>query len=258
MEEPILYEQIGAVAILTLNRPESLNAFSPAMARLLWATLDRIGADPSVRALVLPGAGRGFCAGADVKRFPGIGSEPDNDWGSPRGMIDLPVRLQALPQPSVCAVNGDAAGGGFGVALASDFRIASETARFGAVQIRRGVMADAGLTYFLPRWLGVEQALRLMLTGRMISAAEALALGLVGEVVAVDRLRDRALEFAAELARGPRLATRLTREAVYRGLDATLEESLDREHEGIRACFQGPDVREGALAFVEKRPPVFH
>ncbi len=249
----VLLERRGRVALLTLNRPERLNAFAAATARCLWPLLDEIAADDALRVVVLTGAGRGFCAGADLKA---LGSG-DDDWGSKRGMIDIPARLQALPQPSIAAINGVAAGAGFGVALGADLRIASESASFIAAQIKTAQVPDAGLTYFLPRLIGVERALRVALTGRPIPAREALEMGLVGEVVAPDALLERALALAEEIARGPRLATRLTRRAIHLGASSSLEAALDEEYRALVEAHGDPDAAEAIRAFVEKRPPRF-
>lgn len=249
----VLLERRGRVALLTLNRPERLNAFAAATARCLWPLLDEVAADDEIRVLVLTGAGRGFCSGADLKA---LGSG-DTDWGSRRAMIDVPARLQALPQISIAAVNGVAAGAGFGIALGCDLRIASEDASFLAAQIKTAQVPDAGLTYFLPRLVGVERALRIALGGRPIPAREALELGLVGEVVAPDVLLERALALADEIARGPRLATRLTRRAIQHGASSTLEEALEEEYRALIEAHGDPDTSEAIRAFVEKRPPRF-
>jgi len=255
--EHVLLERHGAVAVLTLNRPARLNAFAAATNRRLIGLLDEIARDEAIRAVVLTGAGRGFCAGADLKALAGADGPRDDDWGCPRGMIDLPLRLRALPQPSVCAVNGVAAGAGFGLALATDLRVASSDARFVAAQIRTAQVPDAGLTYILPRLLGTERALRAALLAEPIAAEEALALGIVGEVVAPDLLLSHSLELAGRLAALPRLATRLTRAAIYRALDRGLETALSFEFEALVEASRDPDVAEAVRAFVEKRPPRF-
>jgi len=255
--EQVLLERCGAVAILTLNRPERLNAFAAPTNRRLLALLDEIACDDAIRALVLTGAGRGFCAGADLKALAGADGPRDGDWGSPRGMIDLPLRLRALPQPSVCAVNGVAAGAGFGLALATDLRVASTAARFVAAQIQTAQVPDAGLTYILPRLLGTERALRVALLAEPIGADEALALGIVGEVVAPELLLERSVAVAQRLAALPRLATTLTRHAIYRALDRGLETALAFEYEALVTANRDPDVAEAVRAFTEKRPPRF-
>lgn len=250
----VLLERRGKVAVVTLNRPERLNAFAPSTARALWGALDAIAADDGLRAVVLTGAGRGFCAGADLKA---LADGADSDWGSRRGMIDIPLRLRDLPQPSICAINGVAAGAGFGVALAADLRVASEEASFIAAQIRTAQVPDAGLTWFLPRLVGSEHALRIALSGRAIPAREALDLGLVGEVVPSARLLERALELAGEIAAGPALATRLARRAIHRGAEIGLDEALDGEFAALVEANRDPDVGEAIRAFIEKRSPRF-
>ena len=261
MAEPerahVLLERRDAVAIVTLNRPERLNAFSAATNRHLLAVLDEIAHDDGIRAIVLTGAGRGFCAGADLKALAGADGPRDTDWGSPRGMIDLPLRLRALPQPSVCAVNGVAAGAGFGLALATDLRVASSTARFVASQIQTAQVPDAGLTYILPRLLGTERALRVTLLAEPIAADEALALGLVGEVVAPELLLPHGIALAQRLAALPRAATRIARRIVYRAMDSGLETALAFEYAGLVEANRDPDVAEAVRAFTEKRPPRF-
>ncbi|MFM7142944.1 MAG: enoyl-CoA hydratase/isomerase family protein, partial [Alphaproteobacteria bacterium] len=181
----------------------------------------------------------------------------DDDWGSPRGMIDFAVRLRALPQLSIAAVNGVAAGAGFGMALSADLRVAGQGASFVAAQIRTAQVPDAGLTWFLPRMIGTERALRVCLLGRPVAAAEALALRLVGEVVPDDRVLPRALEIAREIASGPRLATRLARRAVLAGAESDLESALDEEYRALVEANRHPDVAEAIRAFVGKRPPRF-
>lgn len=252
----VLLERRGAVALVTLNRPDRLNAFDAATTRSFLAVLDAVAADRDARVVVLTGAGRGFCSGADLKALADTGGR-DMDWGSPRGMIDIPVRLRELPQPTICAVNGVAAGAGFGIALAADLRVASEDASFIAAQVRTAQVPDAGLTWFLPRLLGTERALRIALSGRPIGAREALELGLVGEVVAPADLCARAFALAGEIAAGPRLATRLTRRAIHRGAESSLDAALDEEFAALVEANRDPDVAEAIRAFVEKRAPRF-
>ena len=257
MDEHVRYERIGRVALLTINRPERLNALTAATARRMWALLDEVAADDAVRAVVLTGAGRGFCAGADLKDLGGYDGERDRDWGSPRGAMDFAVRMRALPQPSICAVNGVAAGAGFAMALATDLRVASEHASFIASQIRTARTPDAGLTWFLPRMVGYERALDICLTGRTVDAEEAFRLGLVSEVVPAEQLLERTMERAEALAAGPGLATRLARRLVQDSAERTLDEQLDAEYAALAEAGAHPDVDEGTRAFVEKRPPSF-
>lgn len=253
----VLMERHGSVAVLTLNRPERLNAFAAPTNRALVAHLDAIRRDATIRAVLLTGAGRGFCAGADLKALGGADGTRDDDWGSPRGMIDLPLLLRDLPQPSVCAVNGVAAGAGFGLALATDLRVASSAASFVAAQIRTAQIPDAGLTWILPRLLGAERAARVCLLADTIGAEEARALGLVGEVVAPDALMPRAMALAEQLAALPRTAVRLTRAALAHGTIGDLDAALQREYDGLIEANRDPDVAEAVRAFAEKRPPRF-
>jgi len=255
--EHVRLERHGAVAVVVLNRPERLNAFDAATSRRMHAVLDEVEADDGVRAVVLTGAGRGFCAGADLKALGGADGPRDDDWGSRRGMIDVAARLHALPQPSVCALNGVAAGAGFGLALATDLRVASSEARLLAAQIKTAQVPDAGLTFFLPRLVGLERALRIVLLADPIEADEALAIGLVGEVVPPGELMQRALQLAQRLASGPRLATRLTRAALHQGAETDLETALEREYAALVEANRDPDVAEALRAFAENRPPRF-
>ena len=255
--EHVLLERRGAVAILTLNRPERLNAFAAPTNRAIVAHLDTIRRDETIRAVLLTGAGRGFCAGADLKALGGADGARDSDWGTPRGMIDLPLLFRDLPQPSVCAVNGVAAGAGFGLAVATDLSVASTNASFVAAQIRTAQIPDAGLTWILPRLLGAERAARVCLLAETISAEEARALGLVGDVVAPDLLMPRALELAERVAALPRAAVRLTRDALAHGMTSDLGAALQREYDGLIEANRDPDVAEAVRAFAEKRPPRF-
>jgi 2-(1,2-epoxy-1,2-dihydrophenyl)acetyl-CoA isomerase len=255
--EHVRLERRRRVALVTLDRPARLNAFAAATNRRLLALLDEIARDEAIRVVVVTGAGRAFCAGADLKVLGEAAGVRDDDWGSPRGMLDAVLRLRTLPQASVCAVNGVAAGAGFGLALATDLRIASNAAHFVASQIRTAQVPDAGLTWFLPRMVGLERALRIALLADPIPAEEALALGLVGEVVEPDALLPRALELAERLAALPRTAARLTREVIRRGAESDLAAALDGELEALVAANRDPDVAEAVRAFAEKRPPRF-
>jgi len=255
--EHVLLERRDRVALVTLHRPERLNAFAAATNRRLLGVLGEVAADDGIRAVVLTGAGRGFCAGADLKALGGGDGPRDDDWGSPRGMLDAVLRIRELPQPSVCAVNGVAAGAGFGLALATDLRVASSAARFVASQIKTAQVPDAGLTWFLPRLVGMERALRVTLLADEISATDALALGLVGEVVEPEALLATGLALAERLAALPRTAARLTREAMYRGAENDLATALDAEYQALLAASRDPDVAEAMRAFVERRAPRF-
>ena len=206
MNDDVLLEREGRVAVLTLNRPQRLNAFTAATARRMWELLDAIAGDDDVRVVLLTGAGRAFCAGADLKALGGSDGARDDDWGSRRGMIDFATRLRALPQPSIAAVNGVAAGAGFGMALAADLRIASTDASFIAAQIRTAQVPDAGLTWFLPRLAGDQRARALAMLAPQIPAEKAKEWGLIWDVVDDAALMTTATEIARKLADGPTLA----------------------------------------------------
>jgi len=260
MAEPhVIYEKGDGIATIALNRPESLNAYSPEMRAGIARAIDDIADDVGVKVMIITGRGRGFCSGQDMKlRL----SQNPADVGlgeryrlSPAGW--LAQRINDLSKPSIAAVNGVAAGGGFGLTLACDIRIASENARFTAGFVRRALTVDTGLSYFLPKLVGMSRALELALTGDVIDAAEALRIGLVNRVVPHEKLMDEARALAARLAKGPPLAIQITKRAMYRAQTMTLPEALEHETYGQQICIASEDFEEGRKAFVEKREPVF-
>ena len=211
------------LATVTLNRPEKLNALTPELCDELIATLRRVSSDAAVRAIILTGAGRAFCAGADLSM---LGSDGDALVAAGK---QIALLIRGAPQPVIAAVNGAAAGGGVNLALACDYRIAADTATLGQVFARLGLGPDWGGSYFLPRLVGSSRALELLWSARMVPASEALALGLVDRVVPADRLLTETRALAAAWATYPALALRRAKEAVYRSTDATLSEMLDHE-----------------------------
>ncbi|MBI4301776.1 MAG: enoyl-CoA hydratase [Chloroflexi bacterium] len=250
--------------MLTLNRPDRLNAVSPGMEAGLASAIAEVQNNDSVRVLILTGAGRGFCSGADVERLAIRAAAAEkgekrravlHPLGRPRDFV--PYLLQSLSKPTIAAVNGIAAGMGLGICLACDLRIASEEARFSSMFIRRGLMPDNGVSYFLPRIVGTAKALELALTGDIIDAKEALRLGLVNKVVSPEELMRATKEFAVRLAKGPTMALELTRRAIYLGASADLETVLEFEGRGQGICFSTEDFVEGARAFLERREPKF-
>ncbi|HEX2021098.1 MAG TPA: enoyl-CoA hydratase-related protein [Candidatus Thermoplasmatota archaeon] len=248
----------GGVAVLTLNRPSVLNAFTLATIRELRARLAEAVADPAVGAVVLTGAGRGFCAGGDVAEMEA------NVARAERHFLDLTADHHAVvrllvegPKPVVCAVNGVAAGGGFGLALCGDLRIAGASARFKPSYFKLGVAPDGGSTWLLPRLVGFARAQELLFHDRVVGAPEALALGLVHEVVPDDRLMPRALEEAQALARGPSFALAAAKRLMAATTSSDVFAQLALERRLNSASGATPEFAEGARAFREKREPDF-
>jgi enoyl-CoA hydratase len=244
---------------LVLNRPAALNAMNSLLVNEFHACLDELAADHSVRVVILRGAGRAFCAGLDLKEAgdaDGRGSVADGLRGQ-RHIAELAIKIHRAPQPFIAAVHGAAAGGGFGLALASDIRIAAESARMNAAFIRIGLSAcDVGVSYFLPRVVGTSVASELLLTGDFIDAQRALATGLVSRVVPGAELDRAAAEMAAKIVRNSPLGVRLTKECLRYSVDApTLEAAIAMEDRNQILTTRTQDVREGISAFLEKRDP---
>jgi 2-(1,2-epoxy-1,2-dihydrophenyl)acetyl-CoA isomerase len=241
------------VQTITLNRPEVFNAFNRALhAGLRDAFKD--ARDPEVRAVVVTGAGRGFCAGQDLKEF----SEPGDISEALRATYHPNVlAIRALEKPVIAAVNGACAGAGLSFACACDIRIASDAASFVPGFIGIGLVPDAGGTYFLHRLLGAPRAFEWMTSNRKLTAAEAHAWGLVSEVVEADALAGRAAELAAFYASLPTRAIGMTKRLFDHADTATLDEQLELEAQLQSVAAQSADFREGVAAFIEKRPPSF-
>jgi len=243
----------GAVQTVTLNRPETLNAFTRAVHVGLRAAL-KDARDPDVRAVVITGAGRGFCSGQDLTEF---GEMPDVGAGLRATYHPNVLAIRALEKPVIAAVNGVCAGAGLSLACACDLRIASDAAFFVPGFAGIGLVPDAGGTYFVQRLLGTSRAFEWMASNRRLPAAEAHAWGLVSEVVAADAFPARVAELAASLAAGPTRAIGMTKRLFDHAATATLEEQLELEAQLQAAAAAGEDFREGVAAFVEKRPPEF-
>jgi 2-(1,2-epoxy-1,2-dihydrophenyl)acetyl-CoA isomerase len=244
----------GAVLTITLNRPEVLNAFNAAMHEALQAAL-REARDAEVRAVLLTGAGRGFCVGQDLTEF----REAPGDIGDRlrSGYHRNVLAIRALEKPVIAAVNGAAAGAGLSLACACDIRIAADGATFIPAFVNIGLVPDSGGTYFIARLLGPARAFEWMSAGRRVTAVEAHGWGLVSEVVEADSLPDRATALASELAALPTRAIGMTKRLFDGAWGARLEEQLEREAQLQAAATQTDDFREGVAAFLEKRPPVF-
>jgi 2-(1,2-epoxy-1,2-dihydrophenyl)acetyl-CoA isomerase len=244
------------VATVTLNRPEVLNALDREAKASLLEALRAVDRDAGVRVVVLRGAGRAFCAGEDLKSH--VGEEGRSLGESLReGYNPIVRRLRDLSKPTIAQVNGVAAGAGFSLALACDLRVASSEARFISVFSNIALVPDSGLSYHLPRLMGLGRALEAAFTARPIPADEALALGLVNRVVPPAELDDAVAELAGRLAHGPTQAYVRTRQAMLRGLEVSLDELLDYEAALQELQGRTADHREGVAAFLEKRPPRF-
>jgi enoyl-CoA hydratase/carnithine racemase len=255
--EDLLYEKDGAIATITLNRPEALNAISLAMLDSLSAALREADGDETVRVIVITGAGRGFCAGLDLKVMFGAAS-----GGAPLGLrFDLPnsppMVLRTTDKPVICSLNGPAAGYGFDLALGCDMRVASDKARMGAVFTRRGILPESGGTWMLPRLLGWAKAAELVFRGRILDAQEALALGLVNIVVPHDRLAEETRAWAEEIAGNAPLAVQAAKRLMRLAMEDTFEASVHHAYLQLLPLFGTEDFKEGVSSFLEKRPPAF-
>jgi 2-(1,2-epoxy-1,2-dihydrophenyl)acetyl-CoA isomerase len=244
----------GAVLTITLNRPDVLNALKASTLKELGAALKEARAD-DVRAVVIAGAGRGFCVGQDLTEF----RDRAGDIGTRlRGNYHPPIKaIRALEKPVIAAVNGAAAGAGLSLACACDLRIASEEAKFVPAFINIGLVPDSGGTFFVTRVVGQARAFEWLCSGRRLDAAEALEWGVVSEVVPGDALAGRAAELAGQLAALPTRAIGMTKRLLDRAASATLDDQLEWEAQLQTAATQTEDFREGVAAFLEKRPPGF-
>jgi enoyl-CoA hydratase/carnithine racemase len=259
--ETIIVEKRGQVNWVTLNRPESLNAINAAMATELRDYFGGLYEDDATRIVVLRGAGRAFSAGLDIKQA--AAEDRTIPFGAGMGfqgyLAEVYIRMRRCPQPIVCLVHGPACGGGFAFVLASDIRVAGESARMNAAFIRIGLSAcDMGVSYFLPRLVGTSIASELMLTGRFINAERALATGLVSEVVPDADLADAAGSYIDEMLTTSPMGLRLTKEGLNLAVDAPgLEAAMAIENRNQILCSRTNDAREGMQAFLEKRAPLY-
>ncbi len=257
--DTVLLRVEEGVAWITLNRPDRLNAFAGDMRDRLHDALDRAATDAAVRVIVVTGAGRGFCTGADVEVMSDLLRRGDDATFERLVHAGMRVvrRMQSIEQPVVAAVNGPAAGAGASLALACDFRVASERATIGNTFNRIGLHPDCGATWSLPRLVGPGRAAELVMTGRMVDAREAERIGLFDRVFAEDAFHDEVRKMANELAAKPPLALRLAKRTLAASLDSGLDAMLAAEGERQMRCFRSGDAKEGIAAFNEKRPAVF-
>lgn len=263
--DPVVVESSRpGITKITLNRPERLNAMNYGLVAGLYDAFDEVAADTSCRVVVLTGAGHGFCAGLDL----GEGASPPATAGMGRARAGMTVqkliaglvpKMRSVPQPIVAAVNGAASGGGLALALASDVRIAAQRARFNVAFIKVGLSGcDIGVSWMLPRLIGASRAFELLLTGRLIDAAEADRIGLVTRVVPDDVVVDAAIETAALIASHSPFGVRMTKEVMWSQLEiGSLTAGIDLENRTqVLSSFTG-DLSEAMAAFAEKRPPNF-
>jgi len=257
--EFILTDVSAGVGTITLNRPDKLNAFAGAMRQELVEAVGALAGDDAVRVLVLTGAGRAFCAGADIGYMKELTERDDVD--AFRALVEagraVVTTIRTTPKPVIASLNGPAAGGGANLALACDLRIASERATIGQTFNRIGLHPDWGGTYFLLRLVGPSKAMELIFRAEMIGAEEALRIGLVNRVVPHEELAETTAALAAELAAKPPIAIGLAKRAILDSEGATLDAMLDIEVTNQVACFRSADAREGFRAFLEKRAPAF-
>jgi 2-(1,2-epoxy-1,2-dihydrophenyl)acetyl-CoA isomerase len=262
-ETTVLYETRGAVALVTLNRPQSLNSFTRAMHQELWAALDRIEADKAIRAVVITGAGRGFCAGADLAEFDFAEGPNLVERADPGPIIDQAFnptvrKLQALRVPTVAAVNGVAAGAGASLAMTCDLAIAAPTATFIQAFIKLGLIPDAGGTYFLIKKLGLARAMGCAMLGDKVSAQEAKEWGMIWDVAPEGQdCVQVALKLAERLAALPTAGLVATRKVLRAAASNDLDRQLDLERDTQSALGRTHDYLEGVTAFLQKRPAQF-
>lgn len=257
--DEVIFTREGPVEVIALNRPKVLNAFTFNMLEALTDRFESLGQEDEVRAVVVTGNGRAFCTGADL-----TGGGARSDSHTPMGMrlsthlYSRMIRtMTEMEKPVIGAINGDAAGAGCNFALACDLLVASEKARFIQIFVRRGLVADAGGTFFLPRLVGLSRAKGLMFSGEAVEARRALELGLVIKVVPEDGLMEEAMDMAGKLAAGPTRAIGMIKRMLNRSFESDLATSLEFEASMQGIAVSTPDVVEGITSFLEKRKPQF-
>lgn len=260
--DEVLYSVADNIATITLNRPERMNTISREMLAQLIALFLKADADPDVRVVVLTAAGRMFCAGLDmVSATQGKGIGSANDANSSRTTLDMksaqPIVMFNMEKPTICLLNGAAAGYGMDIALNCDIRIMAESAKFAAAFVKRGVVPESGGTWFLPRMIGWAKAAELIFTGRTLSARESLEMGLTNEVVADAELQARGRAVAAEIAANAPLAVQAAKRMMRAGLSENFGEHVHHVFLQLLPLFRTEDFREGMASFLEKRPADF-
>ena len=248
----------SGVRTITLNRPERLNAVNPRLADELPTAIDDAARDDAVRVVVITGAGRGFCAGLDLSEPPTLPDESLRVRLDPLAWVGRWVLAATrCEKVLIAAINGPAAGAGFGLALAADIRLVARGARVTAGYVRRGLSPDAGVSYLLPRLIGLSRASEILYSGRDVDADEAVNTGIAAAAFDDAGFADQVTRYAERLAAGPPIALALTKRLLVSTFDVSLEEQLARELAAIKTCFASQDVAEALRAFNEKRAPAF-
>ncbi|HOS98539.1 MAG TPA: enoyl-CoA hydratase [Deltaproteobacteria bacterium] len=257
--EHVILDIQDHVALITLNRPERMNAFGGRMRQEIVETLETVASDRDVRCVVITGAGRAFCTGGDVNEFASgdVQALAKTVSSERHAMCRAVLAVNAMEKPVIAAVNGVAAGGGCNLALACDVRIASDKARFSQIFTRRGVHPDWGGIYFLPRLVGYAKACELIFTAEIIDAAEALRIGLVNSVVPHDELRGAAMAMAGRMAGNAPIPIAFAKRGLQNFQKWDLPQALDYEAYVLEVTMKSEDIIEGFTAFLEKREPVF-
>ena len=258
MYETILFEKKGGVATLSLNRPKKLNAFDGQLHEEFYEALESAAADDAVRCVVLRGEGKGFSAGADLAQVVESGNgSPDLGEYLRHTYSRLVRRMATLEKPIVAALHGPVYGAGLGIALACDLRVAAESARFSVAFIKIGLIPDAGVSFFLPRVVGLGRAMEMSMLGDAVDAGEAHRIGLVNTVVPDERLGEETAALANRLAAMPTLALGKIRQSLHKSFESDLATALEAEAVGQTTCGFSQDHKEGVAAFFEKREAEF-
>lgn len=258
MSEPaVLYESRGHVGVLTLNRPENRNSMTPELLDAFDEAVERALADREVRAVVITGRGNCFSAGADLKATLQHGAEGALPHERSYGMYQAFLKVRDIEVPTIGALNGHAVGGGFGLALCCDIRVASAGAKYGANFARLGLHSGMGVSYLLPRLVGVSRAAELLFTGRLMRGGEGAAMGLFSEALEADAVLPRAMELAEEISRSAPIAVREMKRSIYAGLDWDVAGAAYKEAFAQAATLETADAEEGMAALLEKREPEF-
>ncbi len=257
-EDVVLYDERDGVAIITLNRPERLNSWTGELGTAYFDALDRAAASAEVRAIVVTGAGRGFCSGADMDMLQGIGDRGGEREAAPRLRDERHDYALTIPKPVVAAINGACAGLGFVHAMMCDVRFAAEGAKFTSAFVRRGLIAEHGVSYMLHRVVGPSNALDILLSGRVFLAEEAKDMGVVSKVFPAEELLDEAIAYARQLGQysAPWSMAQI-KQQVWSQLDMGRTDALERSNAVMAESLRRPDFKEGVSSFVERRDPNF-